>query len=75
VVDLAVALEQLEHRREHRPVLLAVEVLGSEVLLDDQGMKVALVEQHRTEHRALGVEVMRRNGDLFDGAHRATEDK
>ena len=36
VVDLAVVLVQLDHRREHRAVLLAVEVLGPQVLLDEQ---------------------------------------
>ena len=29
MVDLAVVLVELEHRREHAPVLLSVEVLGA----------------------------------------------
>ena len=36
VVDLPVALVELHHRREHRAVLLAVEVLGAQMLLDEQ---------------------------------------
>ena len=70
VVDLAVALVQLDHRREHRAVLLAVEVLGPQMLLDQQRVQVPLVEQHRTEDRLLGLEVVRRDGDGLDGAHR-----
>ena len=73
VVDLAVALVELEHRREHRAVLLAVEVLGPQVLLDEQRMQMALVEQHRPEHRLLGLEVVGRNGDVLDGAHLVPE--
>ena len=69
VVDLAVVLVELEHRREHRAVLLAVEVLGPQMLLDQQRIQVALVEQHRPQHRLLGLEIVRRNGDLRGGAH------
>ena len=69
VVDLVVALVELEHRREHRAVLLAVEVLGPQLLLDQQRVQVALVEQHRAQHRLLGLEVVGRDGDVLDGAH------
>ena len=69
VVDLAVALVQRQHRREHGAVLLAVEVLGPQLLLDQQRVQVALVEQHRPEHRLLGLEVVGRDGDVRDGAH------
>ncbi len=69
VVDLVVALVELDHRREHLAVLLAVEVLGPQVLLDQQPVQVPLVQQHRAEHRLLGLEVVRRNGDVLDGAH------
>ena len=64
MVDLPVALVQLDHRREHRAVLLAVEVLGPQVLLDEQRVEVALVEQDRAEHRLLRLEVVRRDGDV-----------
>src|SRR2546421_685794 len=46
LVDLAVVLVQLEHRRKHGTVLLAVEVLGPQVLLDEKREQVPLVEQH-----------------------------
>ena len=69
VVDLPVALVQREHGREHRPVLLTVEMLRPQVLLDEQRMQVPLVEQHRPEHRLLGLEVVGRNGDVLDGTH------
>src|SRR5205807_5869235 len=67
---LPVGLVQLEHRREHRPVLLAVEVLGTQMLLDQQRVEVALVEQHRAQHRLLGLEVVWGDGDVLNGAHR-----
>jgi len=69
-IDLAVAFVQRDHRREHGAVLLAVEVLGPQVLLYQQREQVPLVEQHRAEHRLLGLEVVRRDGDGLDGAHR-----
>ena len=75
VVDLAVAVVELEHRREHRAVLLAVEVLGPQLLLDQQRVQMALVEQHRAEHRLLGLEVVRRDGDVLDGAHARSESR
>ena len=75
MVDLPVALVQLHHRREHRAVLLAVEVVGPQVLLDQQRVQVALVEQDGAEHGLLGLEVVRRNGDCLDGAHGRSESK
>ena len=69
VVDLAVGLVQLEHRREHRAVLLTVEVLRPQMLLDQQRVQVSLVQQDGPEHRLLGLEVVGRNGDVLDGAH------
>jgi hypothetical protein len=70
VIDLAVVLVQRQHRREHGPVLLAIEVARAQLLLDQQRVKVALVEQHRPEDRLLGLKVVRWNGDVLDGAHR-----
>ena len=73
VVDLAVAFVEREHGREHRAVLLTVEVLGPQVLLDEQRMQMPLVEQHRSEHRLLGLDVVGRNGDVLDRAHLVPE--
>jgi hypothetical protein len=70
MVDLAVAAVQLEHRRKHRTVLLAVEVLRLQVLFDQQPVQVALIQQHRPQHRLLGLEVVGREGDLLSDAHR-----
>ncbi len=91
VVDLAIVAVELEHRAVDRAVLLAIEVLGSQLLLDDQPVQVPLVEQHRAEHRALGVEVVRwqrhlrgrgaggaavgGGGGVLDGAHGAGESR
>ena len=75
VVDLPVALVQRDHRREHRAVLLAVEVLGAQVLLDEQRVEVSLVEQDGPEHRLLGLQVVRRDGDVLDGAHARSESR
>ncbi len=69
VVDLVVALIELQHRREHGAVLLAVEVLGPQLLLHQQGVQVALIEQHRAQHRLLGFEIVGWDGDVLDGAH------
>jgi hypothetical protein len=75
VVDLAVGLVELDHRREHRSVLLAVEVLGAQMLLHQQPMEVALVEQHGAEDRLLGLQVVGRDGDALDGAHGSAESR
>ena len=69
MVDLAVALEQLPHRGKHGAVLLAIEVLGPELLLDQECVQVPLVQQHGPEDRLLSLEIMRRNGDLLGDAH------
>ncbi len=44
MVDLAVVLVERQHRREHRAVLLAVEMLGPQLLFHEQRVQVALVE-------------------------------
>ena len=67
VVDLLVALVELEHRLEHRAVLAQVEVLGAQLLVHQQRVQVLLVEQHRTQHRLLGDEVV--GGGGGGGAH------
>ena len=69
MIDLPVSLEQLFHRREHRSVLVAIEVLGSKLLLDQQRIEVAIVEQDSAERRPLGLEVMRGDRCLLDGGH------
>ncbi len=61
VVDPAVGVVEGEHRGEHVGVLLAVEVLDAQLLIDHDRGQVALVEQHRAEHRLLGLEVVRRH--------------
>jgi hypothetical protein len=38
-------------------------------LLDEQRVKVPLVQEHGAEHRLLGLEVVRRDGDALNGAH------
>ena len=73
MVDLPVALVQLEHRGEHRAVLLAVEVIRPQMLLDQQRVQVPLIEQHRSQHRLLGLEVVGRDGDVLDGTHTGAE--
>ena len=75
VIDLAVGVVELDHGREHRTVLLAVEVLGPQVLLDQQSVQVPLVEQDRAEHRLLGLEIVGWYGDGLDGAHRVSESR
>jgi hypothetical protein len=69
VVDLVVGFVELEHRGEHRTVLLAVEVVGPQLLLDQERVQVTLVQQHRAQHRLLGLEVVGWDGDVLDGAH------
>ena len=69
MVDLPIAFVQLDHRPEHRAVLLAVEVLRAEVLFNDERVEVTLVEEHRSEDRLLGLEVVRGDRDVLDGAH------
>ena len=67
MIDRAAPLVQREHRGEHRLVRLAVEVLGPQPLVGEQRGEVALVQQDRAEHRALGLQVMRRHTHA-DGA-------
>jgi hypothetical protein len=69
VVDFAIALKELSHRSEDGPVLFAVEVLGPQLLLDQKGVQVALVEQNRAEDGLLGLEIVRRNRDWLGDAH------
>jgi len=58
LVDRLGSLVQIDHRRVDLAVPAAVEVLGLEHLggLGDRGLR----EQHRAEHRLLGVEVLGR---------------
>ena len=58
-------LVQPQHRREHESVLLAVEVLGAQLLVGHQRVEVTLVEQHGAEHGLLGLEVVRRHRELL----------
>ena len=69
VIDLVVGLVELQHGREHRSVLLAVEVVRPQLLLHQQRVQMALIQQHRTQHRLLGFEVVGRDGDVLDSAH------
>ena len=69
-VDRLAPVEEAEHDVVHRPVGLGVEIGGPQDL-DDARERLAPFQQHGAEHRALGVQVVRR--DLrrdFDGAHR-----
>jgi hypothetical protein len=72
VVDLVVALVELQHRGEDRAMLLPVEVLRPQLLLHQQRVQVALVEQHGAQNRLLGLQVVGRNGDVLDSAHGLT---
>ena len=65
VIDLARLLVQPQHRREHEPVLLAVEVLRAQLLIRHERVEVTFVEQHGAEHGLLGLEVVRRHGELL----------
>jgi hypothetical protein len=58
VVDLAIRVVELQHRGVDRAVLLTVEVLGPQLLLNDERVEVAFVEQDRTENRLLGGQMM-----------------
>ena len=45
VIDLGRLLVQLQHRSEHERMLLAVEVLGAELLVGEKRVEVTFVEQ------------------------------
>jgi hypothetical protein len=49
-------------------VLLPVEVRGTQLFLDQQRVEVPVVDQYRPKHRALGLKVVGRDGDVLDGA-------
>ena len=67
VVDFAVLRLQGEHRRIHGAVLITEEVLWLQADIDDDGAQVPLVEEHRPEHRLLGLEVVRRDQPTSSG--------
>ena len=50
MVDLAIVAVELDHRRKHRAMLLAIEVLRAQVLLDQQRVEMVLVEQHGPDY-------------------------
>ena len=60
MVDLPVGVVEVEHRLEDRGVLRLVEVLRAQLLVDEQRVQMALVEEHRPQHRLLGGEVVGR---------------
>ena len=69
VVDLPVAVVELDHGGKHGAVLLSVEVVGTQMLLDQQPVQMPFIEQDRAQHGLLGLEIVRWNGDRLDSAH------
>ena len=69
-IDRLAAVVQGEHRGEHDPVRLAVEVLGVEALVDDERRQRGVGQQHRAEHGLLGLEVLRRRDRTVRHARR-----
>jgi hypothetical protein len=69
-VDPVAVLVEVEHRAVDDAVLVAVEVLRTQALLDDQAVHRLVGEKDRSEHRLLGLEVVRRRrGGDVDGGH------
>ena len=61
-VDRLVLVVEVEDRLVDDGVALAVEVLGLQALVDDEGVEGAVGEQDRAEDRPLGLERMRGRG-------------
>jgi hypothetical protein len=63
---------QREHRSEHQRVLVAVKVLGPELILGGDRLEQLVAEhQQRAEHAAFGVQAVRRNGGGGHGQARS----
>jgi hypothetical protein len=75
VIDLVIPLMELHHGREHQAVLLAVEVLGPQVDLDQKRVQVPFVQEDGAEYGLLRLQVVRRDGDALDSAHRDVESR
>ncbi len=67
-VDGLAGLVEVEHRLVDRPVALAVEVPGTQALLDHERVQGAVREQDRPQHRLLGLEVVGRGQGGRGGA-------